>query len=513
MWFTNSLNNQLKANKVDKPTKEMLEIAMQTALDRTWQNNNAWTRSVQNVKNVMNAFNLSKLGFDTDYGLGDVVIKFSKTPANLSRAIWQFSPMGLTTAIGTDAKNFVQSIKKGEYDPILQQKMVDSISKGIAGTMVYILVMTLASLGYISLTGGNDEDKDVRSFENYILGMPEYSIKIGDKYYSYEWNQPMGAFLASVADYMKSKEENPDNTFFQNLEEALKAGGDVLMRQSFIKGVKEFFDAESVIDGLIDGLFGDVSVNVPQLLSQLASTFDDKKRVIYTDDRLESAVNSVLAKIPGLRNMLDADVDVMGREIDNAQKSVFNAFFNPGNTYTDVSNDVTDEVYRLYQSTGKKTVFPPKASNSVTIKDVKIGLTPEEKLELQKITGETSSKLIVAAMDSDKYDDLTDEQKATLVEKIYSYSTAFARSKVLVSQKTLAAIYGEDVVTDELYNKMTDKAKQAAIAEHYMSEYEMKFGSDIEKLAEYLIKKINTDNGKKETDNAKKLDKVMKEYQ
>lgn len=513
MWFANSLNNQLKANKVDKPTKEMLEIAMQTALDRTWQNNNAWTRSVQNVKNVMNAVNLSKLGLDTDYGLGDVVIKFSKTPANLSRAIWQFSPMGLTTAIGTDAKNFVQSIKKGEYDPMLQQKMVDSISKGIAGTMVYILVMTLASLGYISLTGGNDEDKDVRSFENYILGMPEYSIKIGDKYYSYEWNQPMGAFLASVADYMKSKEENPDNTFFQNLEEALKAGGDVLMRQSFIKGVKEFFDAESVIDGIIDGLFGDISVNVPQLLSQLASTFDDKKRVIYTDDRLESAVNSVLAKIPGLRNTLDADVDVMGREIDNAQKSVLNAFFNPGNTYTDVSNDVTDEVYRLYKSTGKKTVFPPKASNSVTIKDVKIGLTPEEKLELQKITGETSSNLIVAAMDNDKYDDLTDEQKATLVEKIYSYSTAFAKSKVLVSQKTLAAIYGKDVVTDELYNKMTDKAKQAAIAEHYMSEYEMKFGSDTEKLTEYLIKNINDDNGKKETNNAKKLGKIMKEYQ
>jgi hypothetical protein len=285
------------------------------------------------------------------------------------------------------------------------------------------------------------------------------------------------------------------------------------MRQSFIKGVKEFFDAESVIDGFIDGLFGDISVNVPQLLSQLASTFDDKKRVIYTDDRLESAVNSVLAKIPGLRNTLDADVDVMGREIDNAQKSVFNAFFNPGNTYTDVSNDVTDEVYRLYQSTGKKTVFPPKASNSVTVNKVNIGLTPEEKLELQKITGETSSKLIVAAMDSDKYDDLTDEQKATLVEKIYSYSTAFARSKVLVSQKTLAAIYGEDVVTDELYNKMTDKAKQAAIAEHYMSEYEMKFGSDTEKLVEYLIKKINTDNGKKEIDNAKKLGKIMKEYQ
>jgi hypothetical protein len=60
---------------------------------------------------------------------------------------------------------------------------------------------------------------------------------------------------------------------------------------------------------------------------------------------------------------------------------------------------------------------------------------------------------------------------------------------------------------------MTDKAKQAAIAEHYMSEYEMKFGSDTEKLVEYLIKKIDTGNGKKENDNAKKLDKIVKEYQ
>ena len=512
MWYTNSLNNQLKVNKVTEPTPQMLEIATQEALDRTWQNNNAWTRSAKKAKDVLNTFNLNKLGFQTDYGIGDIIVKFTKTPANLSRAIFQFSPAGLVQAVAKDGRDFREMVLKGKYDPMVQKRFVDGLAKGIAGTLVQVLLYSLAKLGFISLTGGNDEDKDVRSFENYILGMPEYSIKIGGTYFSYEWIQPAGAFMAGIADYMDVKEKHPENEWYDNLWTAITAGGDVLMRQSFVQGIQEFFEAEGFVNKFVEAVLGDPSVYVPQLLAQTASIFDDKKRVVYTNDKVESTINSVLYKIPGLRNTLEKDVDVLGRTVDNAQSDVLNSFFNPANTYTDTSNDVADEVYRIYTQTGEKTVFPKKAANSIKIKEVSVPLDTKQKLEFQRIMGTVSNDLIDEALDNALYDELTDEQKALFVEDIYNYATAKAKSQILISYEALSAMYGKDILTKSYYDSCSDKVKKAIASEHFMDTYSKAYKIELSggSVAEYYLKKLaNGKKSNKDADLKKKLDNIV----
>ena len=118
MWFINSLNSQAKLNNVDAPTAEMIEIARNDALTRTWQDNNKFTRFVSGIKKGLNVVNIR------GYGLGDVFIKFVKTPANLTKAVVDFSPVGLVKSLSVDAVKFKNAVETGQATSQMQRDFV-----------------------------------------------------------------------------------------------------------------------------------------------------------------------------------------------------------------------------------------------------------------------------------------------------------------------------------------------------------------------------------------------------
>lgn len=489
MWFINSLNNQMKLNNVDEATPEMVAIASHEALQRTWQDTNKMTKFVSGFRSGLNSW--AHIG---EYGLGDVFIKFTKTPANLTKAIFDFSPAGVVKAIAVDAKNLKNAIQTGRFEAKLQKQFVDSLSKGIAGTLLYVLVCAAVSAGYI--TGAGDEDKDVANFEKYIQGMPEYSVKIFGKWYSYDWAQPIGAVMATVADYMKAKEKNPDNEWHENILEAIESGGEVLYNQSFMQSIQMLFTADTIIDGVIEGALGEPSVFVPQLLSQFANATDDYRRVTYENDKsFQSTINRVKAKIPGLRQTLPKQIDVLGREVPNSQKSVFNAFLNPGNTYTDTSTPVTDEIYELYTKTKDKTLMPKVAPYSITVKGITKSFTIDEKNDFQRITGTTTSDILEIAIKAEGYKKLSDEQKIDFINNVYDFATKKAKSSFEYDYKTLSFMVGEynngqPILTEDNYNKLPEEAREMLAQEYFFTKSEIRYIENYEALIKYYISKI-----------------------
>lgn len=512
MWFINSLNAQMRLNNVTEPTTEMIEIATEEALQRTWQDSNKFTRTATVVKNALNVVNLNMLfPFAADYGLGDVVIKFTKTPANLAKAIVDFSPAGLVFNTARDAANFNESLKKGKYDVKLQKKFVNSLSKGIAGTLIQITIAALASGNILKMTGENDEDKDVKAFENYIKGIPAYSIKIGDTYVTYDWAQPLGAYLATVANYMKSKNENPEGDEMESIFEALTAGGDVLLQQSFLYSLQNLFDSISndggVFQNVVSALFDDPSVYIPQILSQVAEFTDEHRRVTYSQDDFERMINKIKVKIPGLRQTLEPEYNVLGELSENTRDDIFNAFFNPGNVYSKVDSEVVDEVYGLYKSTGNKQVIMPKADNSVTAKGNTYKYSPSEKSTVQQVQGKTAVAIIDEAMNTKAYEKLDDEQKVAFIKTVYSYAKAKAKSSIVYSYDFLSGIYG-DVLTKSTYDSFSDEQKKKLASEYFLSSYsKLKEGDEVD----YFLEKIDASNknSKKQNNNEQKENKKI----
>ena len=428
MWFVNSLNSQMKFNHADAPTADMIDVATQEALQRTWQDNNGFTKAAKKFKEALNLLPI-KVPF-TDYGLGDVFIKFVKTPANLTKAIMDFSPVGLVRAIASDGRALYNAVQTGQYTPAIQKKFVDSLGKGIAGTLLYIVFYGMASAGLLS--GSGDEDKDANAFNRYIRGVQPYSVKIGDHTFSYEWAQPIGAIMAIMADYVQNKDQSEDSGFFSAIKEGLQAGGTVLFNQSFMQSIQNLFKDDNIVQNVIDGILDEPSAFVPQILSQTASAFDSKARTTYVyGDPIQTTINSVKYKIPGLRNTLPADVDVLGRERENPQGGLFNAYLNPANTYAANSTPVADEIYRLYQETGEKSIFPRKAPNYIQYKGEKHTLTTEQKAEYQVTIGEAAEKYFSDLLDKQAYRSMDDEEKVDIAEALYNYAASLAKAEVV----------------------------------------------------------------------------------
>ena len=482
-WFTNSLNNQMRLNNVTEPTLAMVEIAQEEALQRTWQDNNGMTQAVASIKKACNKLSFKKLGLD--YGLGDVLVKFTKTPANLTKAIYDFSPAA-AISIATKGKELSAAISTGRATAKMQKDFVNAVGKAAAGTLLYTLFGLLYAMGRIS--GRSDDDKDVSAFEKYVQGIPEYSVKMFGKWWSYDWSQPIGAVPAIVANFMESRQQGDDG-IIKSIWEAIRAGGEVLFEQSFMKSFQILFTADSVVDGLIEAVVGEATVPIPTILSQTANVFDPYRRSTY-DNRSEerTILNKVKQKIPGLRNTLEVERDILGRETPNSQKNWFNAFFNPANTYTDTSTAVTDHVYELYQSTGEASAIPSKAPYDVTIKGVKHTFSIEERNEYQRIMGETSAQIIGELLNNESYMALSDEQKLAVIKSVYSYSQSLAKSEMGLAE-SYDVISGIKDITEDEYNALSDAEIKAIADDYVLSSYYSISDFDNTKKATWFINK------------------------
>lgn len=430
--YQNSLQGQMKANGVTEPTQDMIDIASNVALSQTWQDSNNYTQAVLGIRSAFNKINIR------GFGLGDLIIPFAKTPANLTKAMVEYSPAGLIPTI-INYNDMRKAISRGDMTPMQQKKFVTSVGKAAAGTLLYVIANSLVQSG--TITGSSNEDKDVANFEKNVLGIQPYSIKIGDKTYTYNWAQPLAAPLAIMADAHKMSEEGAElNDILLN---ALKVGGDQLVANSFLQGIQELLSSqysnESMMDNLVGAIMDLPTQFTPTLLGQIATYTDATKRQTYENgDAVGTMVNEVKNKIPGMKETLAPQVNTFGEEILNygGDNTAFNVFFNPGNISSANATDTQKELYALYEATQDTTIFPRQAPYSVSGGGEKVALSSKERAEYQKTSGAYVSEHLDALFDSKFYETLEDEQKAEIVNKIVSDADTTAKSKWVETNTT-----------------------------------------------------------------------------
>lgn len=480
MWYENSLANQMALNNVSEPTQAMEDLAAVEAAQRTWQDDNGYTSFVSDVKRGLNRLNFK------GYGLGDIVMPFVKTPANLVKAVVDYSPVGVVKALMKDSRNLNLAINTGKGVAAAQRAYVNDLSKGITGTLLLIFYGFLADKGIIK--GDASEDKDVRNFERNILGMLPYSVKIGDKTYSYEWAQPVGGTAAVAANavegYKASRQQG--GTGLASVTNALYSGvramGTTLFNLSFLEGLKNFFNSGDPIKGITESVGAELSKFLPTALGQVAQTMDEYNRTTYVyGNPLRTNINKALLKIPGARETLPAAVDVLGRKV-KGHNSVADAFINPVNYGEENTLPTADEIYSLYKETGNKSVIPPTAPYTVTYKGNTVTLSPEQTAQYQTVTGTIINKSVENLTKNSDYRHMRADEKAEVLNDIYAYAQEKAKDDVI-------SIY-------ELSN--TSKEADEA-AEHGLSEADYFF------YKYYLNRK---DEDKKKMSNEQKRDKL-----
>lgn len=426
--FENSLQNQMVLNKTTEITQEMIDIAHQEALSRTWNDNNDYTRFVLGVRKGLN--NLGGNAKIFGYGLGDVLIPFAKTPANLTKAIVDYSPAGLVNTI-TSGINLKKSLSNGQYTAKMQHEFVQNLGKATAGTMLYVLGFALAKAGITS--GDSDDDKDVANFLKNTLGINSYSIKIGDKSFTYDWAQPLAAPLAITANIVQKEKENA--TLYENIISSLNTAGNILLEQSFLDSLNTVLtNNEGIATGIQEAILELPSRAIPTFSKQIADLVDGTQRTTFEKDKpIETAKNKVVSKIPFFSKTLNPTVDTMGRNIKKygGKNNIFNVFLNPANINTENISDSAKEIYRLYKSTGETNIMPRVAPYYINQDGEKIILNSNQRAKYQKISGDIIEKNVKKLKNSKEYQNMSDKEKAEVVSGIVNFSYNIAKKDVL----------------------------------------------------------------------------------
>lgn len=422
--FTNSINNQMVLNNSTEVTQDMIDIATKEALQRTWQDNNNYTKFVLDIRRGLNKANIG------GYGLGDVLIPFAKTPANLTKAIIDYSPLGVVSTIksGINLKN---SLSNGQYTPQMQHQFVQNLGKATAGTMLYILGYALASAGII--TGESDEDKDVANFMKNTLGTSSYSIKIGDKSFQYDWAQPVSAPFSIMADLYSKSKNNEEQSLKDTILSVLDTPANLVLEQSFMQSIQTVLNNN---DGVVSGLFEAVeelpSRAIPTFMKQIADMIDPVQRTTYDKTSpTNTAINKVKAKIPFVSKTLAPTVDTLGREVKKygGNNGIFNVFINPANVNSSSVSRSAREIYNLYKATGDKTIMPRVAGYSLTYNNENYNLTPEERARYQKTMGKYVNSTVEKLLNNSNYEKLTDIEKTEIVNQIVSDGNEYAKEE------------------------------------------------------------------------------------
>lgn len=423
--FTNSINNQLVLNNKTKVTQEMIDIATSEALQRTWQDNNNYTKFVLQTRNALNKVNVK------GYGLGDVLIPFAKTPANLTKAIVDYSPAGMVKVL-IEGRNLKNNISTGKNTAIEQHRFVQDLGKATAGTMLYVAAYGLAKAGIA--TGESDDDKDTRDFMKNTLGVSSYSIKIGDKSFTYDWAQPVAAPLSIMTNIVNSK-NNKGQALLEAITSSLDSAGSILLEQSFVKSINEVLtNNDGIVSGLENAILDLPTRAIPTFMKQITDMIDGTQRQTYEYQQpLKTEINKIKAKIPGLSQTLSPSIDTIGREIQKygGKNNIFNVFLNPANVNTSNISKSAKEIYRVYKEVGDNSIMPRVAPYYINSKGEKTILNTEQRKDFQKISGNIIEDGINELMDNKRYKSMSDEDKSSVIKKIVDYSYNKARKDIL----------------------------------------------------------------------------------
>lgn len=392
--FTESLANIAAANKIssaDKITSEMIAQATQDAMRATYKDDNDWTELFSSVH---------KLG-----GVGEVVMPFTKTPANMVARSLDYSPVGLAKGV----KDFyTKGGNPAEY--------IDEIAKGLTGSAGIALGVMLYKAGV--LTGAESDNANQRAFEKQNGFLP-FAIHVPDTNIYYRISDFQPSMMSVITGVAWAQAASGDETPEQAAKGAVVAFTNTLADNSNLSNIGDLFgNYDGLGGGLWDAALGLPQSMVPSLSNAVAKTTDTTVRNPYdATDPLQSQKNQIMAKIPGLSQELPAAYDTWGNE-KQRDNAAFEQFLDPAAFTNQTISRRDAEIQRLYDATGDNGVYPPSIKNGTTVDDLK--LNNVQTSEYQRVAGQLNSQLVDTIMETDEYKQADDTYKVKMLKTAYS---------------------------------------------------------------------------------------------
>ena len=437
----------------DQLEAEVQENAEQAGLYVTFQDETRLSEGAVKLKRGLNKF----FGLGPDgkrWGLGDFLIKYPKTPANLFSRALDYSPVGYLYSLATLLE---PRFKAGSRTEVDQEKLLMNLSRATVGAVGFT-ALGIYLVGKGVLRGAGDEDDETRRLLREEAGIAPNTVNIsalmrflksldpadldrrhGDRFYEYNWLQPLAINLmvaANAAEQLnKAKLRNArlegapvDLDLFAVAREAFRGGLSAFGEMPTLQALSEIDPSDLYRSGERVLVSAPASF-VPTALKMGAEQETPTQREGYRGGLLEQTLNQIAQKVPFLREdvapqyrtiasrtedgvfryterdgelvPLVEEVPVYsGAEEDTRFGRFLNLFINPGRTHTYAPDPLIEMLVLAHEETGMTTHMPRRAKRKMPIQRgagaYETTLTADDFAELQRVTAEEISRELSA---------------------------------------------------------------------------------------------------------------------
>lgn len=383
-----------KLSELDIPSRKILEQAEREALESVFQDKSMLSDFALGLRGGINRIGTK------DFGLGDVLIPYAQTPANLTQQAINYSPLG--------ALKGIYNLSQGNQ----RQASLD-LARSLIGTGLIGGGYGLAKAG---LTTPSQFDENYTKNKKIRENLQPLGIRpdqLGDMWYAPF--QPMSSPIATGT--AMAYGENP-----------LYAGLNTVVDQPYLQGVTrglrdlqegDWTKAATNVVASIPSQF------VPTFASQLAQSIDPYQRETYDPNKLQYGLNTAIAKVPFASKTLPEKIDVTGKPIERYStkggQKLFDIFLNPTFINKKTTDPVLSELKYIYDQTKETSHFMPSVDKKLEFTDVdgnpqKIVLTGREFSEYQRRLGQRMYDEFNYVMDLPEYANADEYGKIKILE-------------------------------------------------------------------------------------------------
>ena len=237
---------------------------------------------IQTFTNVLGEFGKGVQRIANAHPAAKLLLPFIRTPVNIVKFVGVRSPMA------PFAKSFRADMKAGGARRDL------ALARMAMGSLVMMGGAEMAASGVI--TGKLSENRGVRSAQ-MRKGIQPYSIRFGDKLYSYNRADPLGMFLGLSADVVEVMKYASDEDRDLVAGAVVMALAQNLTSRTYMRGLSEFITAMDDPERYMERyLQRQAATFAPytSLVAQIERTMDPTLRSAYT------VMEQVRSRTPGL---------------------------------------------------------------------------------------------------------------------------------------------------------------------------------------------------------------------
>jgi len=400
------------ANKVHKPTKKMLNTATVDAETAVFQNKTK----------------LGDIGAAIQEAGGKLVVAFSRTPSAVAMQIINYGPVG-------PIKEIIEQLAKKEYD---QRRVSQAFGRAILGTGALFLGGWLLKQGLVTL-GYPKSEKERKLWE--LENRKENSILIGGKWRSVFVLGPIGNVLLIGGYFQRALTQTGSPS--EAIATAMAGGAKSFTEQTFLRGLSAAVDALVDPERSFELFFSNLAGSaVPTLVADIARATDSTER------RTSGAVEKIMSRLPGTRELLEPRLDVFGQDVPRYGGNIFEVMVDPTRPFKVRQDLVVDELRRLWDKGIK--VSPTQVGDRMGYNI----LTDEENTQLWRRAGELTYQTLVAIITVPDYQEWPDEDKEMLIDRSIKEAKDLARAemaRVKISQGlTVEELKKDGLVTQDV---------------------------------------------------------------